>query len=815
MLQPLLDEVRIAARGLWRSPGFAATAMATLALGIGATTVVFSVVYHVLLQPLPFPTADRLVRVVQLFPANGRAVGFRSGLTPPQIAEWRATSRTLAEIGFSSPSAMTLSDLDVPVRMTGAAVSVSLFRALGVPASLGRTFVDDDAEPGNERVVLLSDRVWRTLFGADPAVVGRRLMLNERSFEIIGIMPESFGFPSMAHEQMSLNSAGELADAPEYWTPLVATPRPAGPATSGMTLVPTYALLAEGVSVAQATAEVNTLMPSREGDRNRVEVIAAHTEESSRVRPMLLVFQAAVALVLLMASINVVNLLLARSAVRRNELLLRLALGASRGQVIRATTVEGVLIGLGGGILGVTLAYMATQAIRTLPPFLLPRIGTVTVDEVVLAVASIVAVAAGAGVGLVSALRTLRYEHTGRSAAWSGRTVSAGRHQRPSFVLLVVETAGGVVLLAGAALLLTSFVRLANVERGFSADGVYTFRVNLPVAAQTPAAQADFHRQFTAGLQAVPGVQSVALSDRLLGQSAIGFSLAVRGETLKEPVHFNAVAPGMFHTLAIPLRGRDFSTTDFRDQAQVAIVNETFARKFFPGENPIGQQIGFQRWSALEIIGIAGDSRLREVNTAVPPAIYLPPESGPKAVLASSLAASTYVVRAANHAILAPAVRQLAAGLNAGAVVFDAMPLETLLARSVIAPKAYSWVAGVFAGVALLLAALGLYGVVSYAVGARTREFGIRLVLGATPREVMVRAMREGLLAVFCGLVLGWIGAVYASRFLVGSLFGVEPGDPRVLAAVSLLFIGVAIAATLLPARRATRVDPVRVLSAE
>ena len=806
MFEGILRDVRFAARGLRRNRGFTAAAVLTLALGIGATTAVFSVVYGVIFRPFPFPNADRIVQVVQLIPQRSGGAPSRVGLTADQVTEWRATSRTLAEIGYSTPSSMALTGVATPIRLNGAAVTVSLFRALGVEPVRGRIFTNDDELPGNERVVILSRETWAARFGSVDSILESSIALNERSYRVVGVMPDRFRFPSFALPSMSLNSAGELSDAPEFWIPIVAGPRPAGPAKGGFTARKTFALLRPDVAVQQATAEANTLMPARLNERYPIELVNARVEEARAVRPTLLVFQAAVLFVLFIACVNVVNLLLARAASRRHELAIRRALGASRGQLARYAVAEGVIVGAGGGVLGCLLAYQSVALFRALPPFVLPRMAEVRVDGVVLALACGLSVAAGLAVGVAAALRTVRDDLVPGSGTWQPRTASAGRAHRPSRALQVAQTAAGVVLLAGAGLLLNSFARLTSVDRGFKPEDVYTFRIALPASYQSAARRA-FHDEFGAALRRMPGVSSIGASDFMLGQGSIGFKTIVDGEQHSTDVAFNVLAPGVFDTLRIPLRGRDFMDRDRTPKAAVAIVNETFARRFFAGGDPIAQRIGFQNWPSLEIVGVAGDTRMADVTSEIRPAIYLPQDA--------ETAAGGYVVRIARTGAMPAAAQAAAARIDDNAVVFNATTMDTLLARTVASPRLYSATAAGFAIVAVALAALGLYGVLAYSVGTRTREFGIRIALGASPGTVVRRVMREALGTVLLGVAVGIAGALYLSRFLEALLFGVQPRDPLTLGAVAILFLAVAALACYVPARRATRVDPVVALRAE
>jgi predicted permease len=810
-VEQFLRDVRHAARGLRRNPGFTTVAILTLALGVAATTAVFSIVYGVLIRPLPFPNAERLVQVVQLLPLRpGQVERSRAGLTPDQVAEWRATSRTLAAIGYYGAMSVTLTGVPTPVRMNGARVSVHLFRALGVAPVKGRMFVDEDEARGNEQVVILSYSVWVGRFGGSDDLIGTSIALNERPYRVVGVMPRGFGFPSIASPSIDVDSAGELASAPEFWMPIVARSRPKGPATGGMTMVPTLALLSPSATIAQATAEVNTLMPAREGERFPVEIVNARTEQGRKVQSVLVLFQVAVLFVLIIACINVVNLLLARTAARRHELAIRAALGAGPRQLASYAIAEGLLIGIGGGALGCFLAYQVVALFRTLPPNLLPRMAEIRVDTAVLALTCATSIVAGLGVGSATVIRIARRDLIEPWSPWSSRTVSAGTKERPSKSLVIVETAAGMILLTGASLLLNSFVKLIDVDRGFNPDDVYTFNISLPQERYRDSnAQHIFHDQFSAALRQIPNVHAVGVSTGLLGEYAIGFSVELDGKRIESGVAYNHITPGVFETLGIPLSGRDFSLRDRTQHPTVAIVNKAFARRFLGTGNPLGRRIGFQDWPALEIVGVVGDIRMSKPNTDVSPAIYLPPDG------ATPFRTSSYVVRASDTVGLPSAVRAVASRLDSDVVVFNAMTMNALLAHTVSTPKIYAMSAVIFAGLGTTLAALGVYGVLAYSIATRTRELAIRMALGAEARTVLSGVMREGLAMVIVGIGIGTAGALYMSRFLRDLLFGVQPHDPSTFAVVATVFLLTATLACYLPARRAARVDPLVALKYE
>jgi putative ABC transport system permease protein len=809
-IEHLLRDVRHAARALARSRAFSAAATVTLALGIGATTAVFSVVYGVMLRPLPFPHADRLVQIVQEPPtsAASRSDRARPGLTPAQVAEWRATSRTLEHIGYFGAVAAPVTGVPTPARLNGARVTATLFRALGVQPFKGRTFDDADETPGAAPVVVLSYASWRNRFGASEDIIGRAIVMNGRDHQVIGVMPEGFGFPSVASTTV-VDENGAFVSAPEFWTPQVAPPRPAGPATGGLTLVPTLALVRAGVSIEQATAEANTLMPPRAGERWTVRLVDPRGEVTRSVRRVLLVFQGAVLFVLFIACANLLHLLLARAAGRRHELLLRAALGASRGQLLRYATAEAALIGVAGGAVGSFLAYALVDAFRALPPFLVPRMDQVRVDAVVLALATATSVGAGVVVGVLGAWRATSHRASTSSLVVAGRTSTADRAHRPSRSLVAAEVATGVVLLAGATVLLDSFVKLTRVGRGFEPDGVFTFKLSVPPRYDTPEAQYVFHEQFITRLEQIPGVHAVAASTGLLGEFSIGFRVTVDGEDRRAEYAFNRVTPGMFGTLGIPLRGRDFTPRDSHPRAQAAIINESSARRLFGDDDPIGRRIQLQESGPLEIVGVAGDTRMRDPAAIVRSAIYLPPD--PQTPFSSP----TYMVRNQRRAVSAATLRELAAAVDKDLVVFDAADLSDVLARDLAAPKLYGAIAVAFGMIAVLLAALGVYGVLAYTVGAQTREFGIRLALGARANQIVVGVMREMLPTVTAGLVAGTLATIYLSPLVEALLYNTNPRDPATLLGITTLFAVVASVACYLPARRATKIDPIAALRTE
>jgi predicted permease len=517
-------------------------------------------------------------------------------------------------------------------------------------------------------------------------------------------------------------------------------------------------------------------------------------------------FQTGVLAVLFIACANITNLLLARAASRRRELEVRLALGAPRARLLRFALAESLIISACGGAAGWLMAYAAVALVRMLPPYALPRLSAVQMDVAAAAAASATAIAAGLATGLWTLARSLRATRVASASLRGASTVSG---YRPSRMLVVAQTAAGVVLLSGAALLLGSFVKLARVDRGFDPAQVLTFRVAQPPSMDAPAQHA-FYDRLLGSFHALPGVRSAGAVERSLTGSSIAHGqVSAGGKTLSFAVAFQAITPGVFESLRIPLRGRDFTPSDRGRQARVAIVNETFARRAFPGANPVGRQIGFSSWPALEVVGVAADIRPGDLSREVYPAVFLPAETS------RGLATPTFVVRADHPGRLVPSIRAVTARIDPAAVVFDATPLEDLLARQVTTPKFYGVTATIFASLGLVLAALGLFGMLSYSVNARTRELGIRIAIGASPWQVMNLILRETVLTVGVGIVAGLAAALYSARLLKALLFGLQPSEPAVLAGVAVLFLVVALVAAYLPARRAALVDPVVALRAE
>jgi putative ABC transport system permease protein len=816
MMESLLRDFRIAIRGLTRNPGFTAVAVLTLALGIGATTTVFSVVYGVLYRPLPFPQADRLVQIVQLLD-NRDGGTHRAGLTFGQFFNLQEHATTLSAVGIFGPAPRTINDVPVPARLNGAGVAPGLFEGVGAQPLRGRVLRPGDNEPGAEPVVVLSSRTWRTHFGGREDIIGTRITLEDVPTRVVGIMPDSFTFPPLAGPSMSRNSAGELEDAPEFWIPGRRF-EPARSSRGGFSIIQAHAVVKPGVTYERALAEVRSLIgPMPNGKVLPVELVNERVEMGHRTRPALLIFQLGIVLVLLIACVNVVNLLLTRAAGRRRELAVRLALGASRGRLILEGTAEAVVLSIAGGALGCLLAYGLTSALRTLPPHIFPRLRDIHVDGVVLGFALALSVGTGLIVGLVSALRVGRASvmnqlHTPASYNFSALP---GARLRPSSLLVVGEIAAAVVLLVGGGLLVNSFVRLVSVDLGFDARDVVSFEVSLPKDRYpTTQSRQDFYRELSGALRGLPDVQAASAADYAVTGSPIGFyPLTIDGRlaaTEESEISFRRVSPDYFRTLRIPvLEGREFRDEDWSPVASKVIVNQSFARQHFSNATAIGHRIQWSEWKDLEVIGVVADTR-ENADGKIQRAFYLPLETGG---LGNSLA---FLLRSrrAPGSVLA-AARAVLGRVDQRLAPYDAASLEDVLAHSAASPRLYGLVSLWCALVALALAAIGLYGVLAHSVGSRTHEFGIRIALGAEARAVRWQVLRQGLILTIIGLAIGLAGSYASVQALTSLLFGVTARDMTTFTAATVLLVATAVIACLVPSIRATRVDPVVALRTE
>ena len=813
-MDSFLRDLRITARSLRRNPIFALVVVLTMALGIGATTTVFSVVYGVLFRPLPFPAADRLVQIVQTIEPRAGGDPFRAGVSVDQFANLTEYTSTLEAVGSWGHGPRTLGGTSKPVRLNGGAVSAGLLEHLGVQPILGRTFRSEDSERGADPVVLVSDRTWRIHLGGSPDVIGTRVLLDEVPTRVIGVMPASFTFPSLASESMSRNSDGEIEDVPEFWIPMLRRPR-TGP-RPGYSIFEAFALIKPDVTLDRALADVRSVIgPLPDNRRPAVELVSARVEMGRSLRQPLAAFQLGVALILLIACVNVVNLLLARAAGRRRELAIRMALGAGRGRVIREAVAEALLLSCAGGVLGCAIAYGLTRALQVLPPHVLPRLRDIRVDGIVLVFALALSLGSGVAIALWSAWRVSRataIDDLRQHASGVPMLPRPGR-LRPSSTLVVAEIAASVILLSAAGLLVRSFVNYVTLDYGYNRRGLVTFRVSLAQAGYaTSEARNEFFDQLASRLTTIPGVVSVAGSNDPIGSFKIGFyPLSVDGRAVagERAIRFSNVSADYFRTLQIPLiEGREFRTEDRGSPINHVVVNDEFARRYLAGMRAVGRQL---LWNGqqLDVIGVVSSTRDQR-NLERNPALFFEADYG-------DYARSVLIVvrTGGGPASILEAARTIVAGIDPRLAPYDAASVDDMLNHSAASPRLYGLVSLSCAVVALLLAAVGLYGVLAYSVGSRTREFGIRMALGARSQRVMWNVLREGLWLAVLGLGFGLAGSYAAAQSLGALLFGVPARDAATFITTAALLLITAACACYLPSRRATRVDPVIALRSE
>jgi putative ABC transport system permease protein len=803
-MDTLLHDLRYALRTLRRNPGFTLTAVLTLGIGIGANTAIFTTVNAVLFRPLPFEVPDRLVMVWSQHPQIGH-----ESASLPDFLDWRAQSRSFASLSAFANTRYTLTGAGEPEVLRGAIATADFFRTLGVAPLRGRGFATGEDTRAAARVAVVGEGLWRRRFGGDPALVGRTIQLNGRGYTVVGVAPAS----------------ARIERPVDVWTPLVAD------TTMGRRddFLQVIGRLRPGATAAGAREELATVarrLAERYPETNTgwsVDVAPLRDAMVGPVRTALFLFMAAVGLVLLIAAANVANLLLARAAAREHEVVIRTALGASRRRLMRQLLTESVLLALLGGGLGLLLAVWGVQALSALGSETLPRAQEMGVDGRVLAFALALSVATGLLFGLAPAVHLAG----GRAAAGGhpgSRTIAGGGALGDLRGMLVLgEVALAFVLLIGAGLLVRSFDRLLQVDPGFRTEGLFTARLLLPrIKYPDESKQAALLEALTSRIALVPSVRAAAVvSAAPLGDSPpyVTFSIEGRPEVPPEiiqEVELFSASPSYFTTLGIPLLGgRRFDASDRSGSPPVAIINRTAALRYFGSRSPLGARLTLDdpddstaHW--LTIVGVVGDIHHAGLEEPPYPQVYQPVAQAPRRWMV--LVART---DAADPLAFAPAVRRIVAGLDPDLALTEVSTMAQRIAGITARPRVSALVLGGFAAVALLLAAIGIYGVVSYGVLQRTRELGIRMALGAEEGTVLAMVVRQGMAPVVAGIGIGLAGAWAAARLLRSLLFQVGTGDPTTFVAVTLCLGVSALLACYFPARRAAKADPVTALRAE
>jgi putative ABC transport system permease protein len=804
-LEEFVRDIGYGLRMMRRAPAFSAVVVLTLALGIGANTAIFSVVNAVLLRPLPFKDPERVVMVW----LNGAeaAGGDRVPMSLADFLDWRAQTHSFERVAFFHTDNFNYAGGDTPEEVNGAVTSADFFNVFGARAEMGRTFLPEEEKPGAARVVVVSHGFWQRRLGADPRAVGREITLDSQPYTVVGVMPAVFDFP---HEEVELWAAYQIQP----------------PTGRGPNWLRGVARLRQGVAIQQARAELNALpdpeRPNQPPQGKRFNVLGVNDYLVGDVRPALLTLLGAVALVLLIATANVANLLLARSASREKEVAIRTALGASRARIVRQLLTESLLLASLGGGLGLLFAYWGVELLLALNPVQIHRLQQSTLDARVLTCTTAVSLLTGLFFGLAPALQASKaglnetLKEGGRSS-----TEGAGR-RRLRGALVVAEMALSLMLLVGAGLLVRSFISLRRVDPGVNPSHVVTMQIPLPRTKYSKDEQRlGLYEQLLARVEGVPGVESAALASSLppdLQTLWNPFSIEGRPPRPESelPVgDYILVTPEYFSALGIPvLRGRAFTDADREGAPRVCLINQTLAREFFPGEDPLGRRLkqGPDRPDNpfMEIVGVVGDVRYEGLDAKVQPAYYLPFAQngwGDMSLLVRS--------SATDPAALVPAVRGELRALDPELPLAGVRTMDELLTRSVAEPRFRTLLLAVFACAALLLAAVGIYGVMSYTVAQRTHEIGIRMALGAQGRDVLRLVVGQGVRLTLVGVLLGLAGALLLTRVLTGLLFGVSATDPLTLVCVPLLLSLAALLACYVPARRASKIDPLVALRYE
>jgi predicted permease len=791
-------DIRYAVRTLTSQPTFALTAILTLALGIGANTAIFSVVNSVLLRPLPFPEPDQLVYVWGRYPDFGR-----TSTSAPDYRDWREGVAAFRDLAAANDASFNLTGSGEPEQVRGSRVTANFFDALGVQPVLGRTFAEGEDREGATEVAVIGHDLWNRRFAADPGLLGRSVMINDQPYTVIGVMPAGFRVGS------------EL----ELWIPIDLS-NPGYPRRGEfLTLV---GRLAPEATIAQAQSQLDIVvrrLAEQYPETNasiQGEVVSMQTDLVSEARPALLIFSGAVALVLLIACANVANLLLARASARQREVAVRLALGAGQGRLLRQLLTESVLLSVLGAGAGLLLAAWALDALQASGTTFVPRLAEIGIDWTVAAFALALAVGTGLLFGLAPALRLIRAGSLQDSLKDGARGGTAGG-TRFRNALVLGEAALAIMLLAGAGLLIRSFVRLNQVDMGFDPRGVLTYELILPTARYPDqAALVPVIDRIAEQMRAIPGVEAVSVSSDLPleATSYLTFDLEGRVETDEGngDVQPFRVTPGHFDVLRIPLRkGRLLQESDAASATPVAVVNEELVRRFLDGKDPIGRRILVSDGSdeAAMIVGVVGNVAQEEVSAAPYAQVYQPMAQGPTRGVRVAVRTAGNPMGFANQA------RAALASVDPQLPLTKLQTMEDRLSGSLTQPRVSMAVLVLFALLALVLAAIGIYGVLSYAIARRTREIGIRIALGAQPGDVRRLVIGEGMRPVLAGVALGVAGALALTRLMRALLYGVSPSDPVTLGAVALLLTTVALLAAWLPARRATRVDALEALRAE
>src|SRR5579859_6840590 len=812
VIETFLQDTRFALRVLRKNPGFTAVAVLTLALGIGANTAIFSVVYAVLLKPLPYAKSEELFNVFEAQPQAG-VTG--TGWSYANFAEFREQNRVFSEMAGSQFHQLTLTGRGEPSVVNASVVTPEPVTPFEGQPGAGPVFSPEDGKPGAPPVVILSETLWRRVFGAEPSVIGSSIDLDKRSFTVVGIMPAAFRFPQLTeNEQLWI----PLAQDPifSHWMP-----------RRGGHWLRVVGRLKAGVSMEQAQAEmdaIGTRLAKEFPEDNHgwtVRMVPLRTMIVGKVRDALLVLLGAVGLVLLIACANIANLLLTRATSRAREIAVRSTLGAGRARIVRQLLSETAVLGLLGGAMGITLAYWGVQALSSLLPESVPQVNAIRVDTLVLGFALLLSLAASCAFGLAPALFAANCNLQGSLREGGGRAGESRNRRRARGILAAGEIALAMVLLVAAGLLLRSFAKLTSVSPGFDARHIVMADISLPQFQYAKAQQwAAFSDELLTRVQALPGMRdSAVVVPRPIADGFVNLGFDIEGSpaasaSASRTANYVAVSPDYFRVMGIALRaGRTFDRHDDSSATRVAVISEAMARVYFPNQNPLGKRLTFgfppDSWAPREIVGIVGDVRDVSLGQEPGPMMYVPYAQAP------FWGANMVVKSTLSLASVAAVIRREVQKMDKDLPVTEVVMMPDVIEASVEQPRFRTLLLGVFAGMALALAAIGIFGVISYSVSCRTNEIGIRVALGAQRADVLRQVLTEGAKLALVGLVAGLLGSLAATRLMGTLLFGVKASDPLTFAAVAAILASVTLAACYIPARRATRVDPIVALRYE
>jgi putative ABC transport system permease protein len=807
-MNTFVQDLRYAARMLYKNRGFTAVALLALALGIGANTAIFSVVNSVLLRPLPFRDPQRLLMIWENYQQRGGPE--REWAAPADFRDFRDQAQSFEHVVALGGWGPTLTGQDDPEDLLGAVVSHDTFAMLGIEPALGRSFRPDEDQAGAERVVVLSHQLWQRRFSADASIIGKNVTLSGDSYTVIGVMPRGFTFP--------------ILNNTDIW-------RPIGPLLAanpgcdrGCVTLRLIAKLKPEVSIEVARAEmagITQQLAARFPESNKgvgATLVPLHEQLVGDVRPAMLVLFGAVGLVLLIACANVANLLLARAAAREKEVAIRAALGASRARLIRQHLTESLLLAVIGGGLGLLIAFWMVDLLVSVAPKGTPRIGEVAIDALVLAFTFGTAVLTGMAFGLAPALLSSRANFNSTLKEGGRDTSATSRGARVRSVLVISEVALALMLLIGAGLLIKSFLNLQRVDPGFNPNRVLRLDVSLPRTRYPERNQAAaFYKELIDRVAALPGVQSAgAVSSLPLSGGSTDGNFAIEGAPPAEPdrlpvAWYSSVTPNYFRAMGIRLlKGRELTEADNADAPKTVVISESMARRYFNDQDPLGKRIVFGGGKDLrEIVGVVSDVKSFGLNLDARPSMYYPHAQNPARGM------SIVIRTQGDTSTLAAATRGQVSAIDRNLAVSNIMTMEQLVGASLSEPRFVLLLLGTFASVAMLLSAIGVYGVVSYSVTQRSHEIGVRMALGAQMSDVLKLVVRQGMTLVLGGVGLGLIAAFGLSRVMESLLFGVSATDVTTFGVTSAILVGVALGACFVPAWRATKVDPMESLRCE